>query len=154
MARQCWKRPLFGPTIRYCCCCCCYGCSNCCFYCCCRCCCYSCCCCHRQSKTCMMLWNWSRWILKSFSSSSMAGNMRSISSGWTPELTNLEQNNHILNVPNITKDLSKVIHITPGLVVMGGDYWMDIFSHLFVVRIVMFVRKDKNKWKRGRGWPI
>ena len=31
---------------------------------------------------------------------------------------------------------------------------MDIFSHLFVVKIVMCVWKDKNKWKRGRGWPI
>ena len=28
------------------------------------------------------------------------------------------------------------------------------FSHLFVVRIVLFVRKDENKRKRGRGWPI
>ena len=26
------------------------------------------------------------------------------------------------------------------------------FSHLFVVKIVMFVWKDTNKWKRGRGW--
>ena len=31
---------------------------------------------------------------------------------------------------------------------------MDIFSHLFVVKIVMNVWKDENKWKRGRGWPI
>ena len=50
--------------------------------------------------------------------------------------------------------------------VMGGDpwsegrgikshhhIWMDI-SHLFLVKIVMFVRKDENKRKRGRGWPI
>ena len=28
------------------------------------------------------------------------------------------------------------------------------FSHLFVVKIVMFAWKDENKWKRGRGWPI
>ena len=28
------------------------------------------------------------------------------------------------------------------------------FSHLFVVKIVMCVRKEENKWKRGRGWPI
>ena len=28
------------------------------------------------------------------------------------------------------------------------------FSHLFVVKIVMFVRKDKNKWKRGWGWSF
>ena len=31
------------------------------------------------------------------------------------------------------------------------------FSHLFVVKIrkiVMFIWKDENKWKRGRGWPI
>ena len=28
------------------------------------------------------------------------------------------------------------------------------FSHIFVVKIVMFVRKDENKLKRGRGWPI
>ena len=31
---------------------------------------------------------------------------------------------------------------------------MDIFSHLFVVRIIKFVWKDENKRKRGRGWPI
>ena len=58
---------------------------------------------------------------------------------------------------------------SPGLVVMGGDswskghgsnpgavYWMDIlhFSHLFVVKIVMFVWKDENKRKRGRGSPF
>ena len=37
----------------------------------------------------------------------------------------------------------------------GAVYWMYIyFSHIFVVRIVMFVRKDENKRKRGRGWPI
>ena len=28
------------------------------------------------------------------------------------------------------------------------------FSHLFVVRIIMFVWKDENKLKRGQGWPI
>ena len=28
------------------------------------------------------------------------------------------------------------------------------FSHLFVVRIAMFVWKDENKHKIGRGWPI
>ena len=34
---------------------------------------------------------------------------------------------------------------------MGGDSnsWMDIFSYLFVVKIVMFVRKDKNKQKEA-----
>ena len=56
----------------------------------------------------------------------------------------------------------------PGLVVMGWYsqsegcgfesstvYWMDIFSHIFVVKIVMFVCwKDENKQKRGLGWPI
>ena len=31
---------------------------------------------------------------------------------------------------------------------------MDIFSNLFVVRFVVFVWKDKNKRKRGRGRPI
>ena len=58
---------------------------------------------------------------------------------------------------------------SPGLVVMGGDSCSeghefesqhrildghDIFSHIFVVKIVMFVWKDNNKWKRGRGLPI
>ena len=28
------------------------------------------------------------------------------------------------------------------------------FSHLFVAKIVMFVWKDENKWKRGWGRPI
>ena len=28
------------------------------------------------------------------------------------------------------------------------------FSHIFVVKIVMFVWKDENKLKRGRGWPF
>ena len=36
----------------------------------------------------------------------------------------------------------------------SAGYLMDIFSYLFVVRIVMSVRKDKNKHKRGRGRPI
>ena len=56
---------------------------------------------------------------------------------------------------------------SPGLVVMGGyscskgqefesqRHILDgHFSHLFVVRIAMFVWKDKNKQKRGRRWPI
>ena len=33
-------------------------------------------------------------------------------------------------------------------------YWMDIFSHIFVVNIVMVFEITKNKRKRGRGWPI
>ena len=54
---------------------------------------------------------------------------------------------------------------SPGLVVMGGDSCSKgcgfesqhrildgQFSHSFVVKIVMFVWKDKLK--RGRGWPI
>ena len=28
------------------------------------------------------------------------------------------------------------------------------FSHIFVIKIVMFVRKDENKRKRGWGWTI
>ena len=28
------------------------------------------------------------------------------------------------------------------------------FTYMFVVKFVMFVWKDKNKWKRGRGRPI
>ena len=32
-------------------------------------------------------------------------------------------------------------------------YWMDIISHIFAVRIIMFVRKDENKRKIGREWP-
>ena len=43
----------------------------------------------------------------------------------------------------------KVVSSNPSTV-----YWMDIFSQIFVVRIVMFVLKDENKLKRGRGWPI
>ena len=39
--------------------------------------------------------------------------------------------------------------LNPGII-----YWMDIFSHLFVVRIVMFVWKDGNKRKTGQGCPI
>ena len=48
--------------------------------------------------------------------------------------------------------------------VMGGDsiqkvvgwnpstaYWMDIFSQIFVAKFVMFVRKGKNKLKKGPG---
>ena len=33
-------------------------------------------------------------------------------------------------------------------------YWMEIFSQIFVVKIVMFVCEDKNKLKRGMGWPF
>ena len=47
-------------------------------------------------------------------------------------------------------DLINILGGSPGLVVMGGDsrfkgrgfesqHWMDIFSHKFVVKIVMFV---------------
>ena len=56
---------------------------------------------------------------------------------------------------------------SPGLVVMGGDSWSEChlfesqhrildghFSHIFVVKIVMFVWKDENKRKRGWGWTI
>ena len=56
---------------------------------------------------------------------------------------------------------------SPGLVVMGGDSCAKgcvfesrhrildgHFSHLFVVKIVICVWKEENKWKRGRGWPI
>ena len=43
----------------------------------------------------------------------------------------------------------KVVGLNPSTV-----DWMDIFSHLFVVKFVMFVWKDKNKWKRCWGWPI
>ena len=56
---------------------------------------------------------------------------------------------------------------SPGLEVVGGGSCSECcgfesqhhipdghFAHLFVVKIVMFVWKDKNKWKRGRGWPI
>ena len=43
----------------------------------------------------------------------------------------------------------KVVSLNPG-----AGYWKDIFSHLYVLRIVMFVWKDENKRKRGQGWPI
>ena len=32
--------------------------------------------------------------------------------------------------------------------------WTWHFSHLFALKFLLFVWKDKNKWKRGRGWPI
>ena len=52
--------------------------------------------------------------------------------------------------------------------VMGGDsrckgrgfeigtvYWMDIFSHIFVVKICnVCLKKTENKRKRRLGWPI
>ena len=56
---------------------------------------------------------------------------------------------------------------SPGLVVMWGcscsegcgfEYQHHIldghFSQIFVVKIVMFVWKDENKFKRGRALPI
>ena len=36
----------------------------------------------------------------------------------------------------------------------GALYWMDVFSHWFVERIVLFVWKTKHKRKSGRGWLI
>ena len=37
----------------------------------------------------------------------------------------------------------------------GTVNWMDIFSHIFVVKIVMILfEKTENKQKRSRGWPI
>ena len=35
-----------------------------------------------------------------------------------------------------------------------APYTRWTFSHLFVVKIVMCVWKDKNKWKRVQYWPI
>ena len=56
---------------------------------------------------------------------------------------------------------------SPGLVVMGGDSCSkgrgfesqyrildEHFSHLFVVKIAMFVWRDENKHKRGRDGPF
>ena len=44
----------------------------------------------------------------------------------------------------------KVVGSNPGTV-----NWMDIFSHIFVVKIVMILfEKTENKQKRSRGWPI
>ena len=43
----------------------------------------------------------------------------------------------------------KVVRANPDTV-----YWMDIFSNLFVVKIVICIWKDENKWKRGRDRPI
>ena len=56
---------------------------------------------------------------------------------------------------------------TPGLVVIRGDScskghefesWHLIlnghFFKFFCWKIVIYVWKDENKWKRGRGWPI
>ena len=48
------------------------------------------------------------------------------------------------------RTLQKVMGLNPGTV-----YWMDIFSHIFAVKIVMMsFEKTKSKRKRGRGWPI
>ena len=65
----------------------------------------------------------------------------------------------VLSVDNET--MSPKLGGSPGLAVKvvgsnpGTGYWMDIFSQLSVVRIVMCVfEKDENKRKRGRGWPI
>ena len=38
--------------------------------------------------------------------------------------------------------------------ILVPDTGWAFFSHLFVVKIVMCVWKDDNKWKGGRGWPI
>ena len=45
--------------------------------------------------------------------------------------------------------VQKVVSSNPSTI-----YWMDIISRKFVVKIVMFVWKDDNKWKRFLGWPI
>ena len=36
----------------------------------------------------------------------------------------------------------------------GAIYWMDIFSHLFVVKMDCLFETIENKQKRSRGWPI
>ena len=70
----------------------------------------------------------------------------------------------ILNLYNITKWKGG----TTGLVVMGGDSyskghefesWHHIldghfFTYLIVVKFVMCIWKDENKWKRGRVGPF
>ena len=56
---------------------------------------------------------------------------------------------------------------SPGLVVMGRDlhskgcgsnpstvYWMDIFSHLFVLKICNVCLKRPKINEKGRDWPI
>ena len=35
-----------------------------------------------------------------------------------------------------------------------APYTGRTFSHLFVVKLYCLFKKTKNKWKRGRGWPI
>ena len=65
------------------------------------------------------------------------------------------------------KHLFALNNKSPGKVVMGGGSCSKgrefksqhrildgHFSHLFVVKIVICVWEDENKWKRGRGWPI
>ena len=63
---------------------------------------------------------------------------------------------------------SKCVGGSPGLVVTGGDSFSKgrefeswnrtldghFFTYLFVVKFVMCVWKDENKWKRGWGWAI
>ena len=39
--------------------------------------------------------------------------------------------------------------LNPGIV-----YWMDIFSHLFVVKLIMCVSKDENKLKEAGVGPF
>ena len=65
--------------------------------------------------------------------------------------------------------LKNILGGSPGLVVVGGDslfqrlwvripapyYGWTFFTFICICfKIVMFVWKYENKWKRGRGWPI
>ena len=45
--------------------------------------------------------------------------------------------------------VQKVVGLNPGTV-----DWIDIFPILFVVKILMFVRNDKNKWKEPGHGPF
>ena len=41
-----------------------------------------------------------------------------------------------------------VVGLNPSTV-----YWMDIFSHLFVIKLVMCLSKDENKQKEAKDGP-
>ena len=78
---------------------------------------------------------------------------------------NRVRNPYTLDRVFLWQTLVRPLGRNPGLVVLGGgscskglefefQHCMDIYSHLLVVKIIMCVRKDKNKWKRGQGWCI
>ena len=102
----------------------------------------------------------STWCLPAFDKQVINGSLCQV--GGPPVIETVRANDQ---VQKTLEGLNKCVLVlwlweeTYVLKVLGSKlstaYWMDIFSQIFVVKIVlMFVWEDENKYKGGWGWPI